>query len=259
MSIPVPKFPVRVPFAAFVRGWAFLKTHQMRFFQAAALPAVLWFLLKSLPFDPTLTLPSSNTLANVVVGLFALSWFRFVVGGGQGREPQARRFAVPRGAVIGRFLARTCVIVVGVSVVLVIPTVMIALLLIYGGGAEAQNPEAVIRDAVSRAFPLAILLLSPLLVRLYAYYGALAAGRHDVSFRDAWQWMRGRSLGLLLLIGTVLAPAAFGLNLVEKLGLGAFGYGLAMPILFVSVALAATASARAMGGLIAVPVMSVRG
>ncbi|MEX1147610.1 MAG: hypothetical protein WEB93_04425 [Sphingomonadales bacterium] len=246
-------------FQSIPRGWQFLKRHRTELVQAAMLPAFLWLSLKSLPLDGTLDaitaatgllLPSTDLLANLVLAVFALNWFRFAVG--RNTRPKAATWSgfVPfTGMVLGTAL-RAGLIVAGASVALVLPTIVIALALM------ASGMVAVVADAVSVAFPLALVALSPLLIRFYAYYAALAAGRHDVRLRDAWRWMRGRSLGLLMLVGGVLAPAFAGLGVVEGLNLGLIGYGLVMPLVFAAVALATTATARAMGGLIAPPVLS---
>lgn len=245
-------------FRSLRRGAQFLESHRSRFFEIAVWPALLWLALKSVPADVLrdatgLAFLQTGSLANGAVVLFAMAWFRFVIGQGRPAAKMERR-KISLTPVL-RFVLRSSLIVVGASVLLVPPTMVLALAWIF-----LTQPAAVTADAASQAvgvaFPLAILMLSPLLIRLYAYYAAVIAGRHDVSPMDAWRWMRGKSLPFVALIVGVLAPAILCLNAVEALGLGFVGYGLVMPVLFASVALATAASARAMADLISPPLFA---
>ncbi len=243
-----------------MRGLQFLEDHWVRCVRLAAAPAVLWLALKSIPPHVLSNLTHipflrPESLADGTVALFAVAWFRYAIDQSRPAATGASaRWSLSLKPVL-RFFMRSTLMVVGMSALLILPTMILAIGWILFFRPAAITPDTA-THAVGTAFPLAILLLSPLLVRLYAYYAAVIAGRHDVTPLDAWRWMRGKSLAFIVLIAGVLAPAILCLRAVEALGLGVLGYGLAMPVLFACVALAAAASARAMADLISPPLFA---
>ncbi|RMF09951.1 MAG: hypothetical protein D6763_06805 [Alphaproteobacteria bacterium] len=255
---------------ALKRGMQVVDSHRSRCFELAVWPALLWLVFKSVPANLVQSMPGLRfvdpaTLANGAVILFAVAWFRHVIrqgNRGQNSRSQSRTRAVRKAmfspvsiSLVLRFVLRSALIVVGASVLLVLPTLFFAMGWIFLSQPTVIDPEVVARS-VGVGLPLAILVLSPLLVRLYAYYAAVIAGRHDVSPLDAWRWMRGKSMTFVLMLAGGLAPAILCLNVVEALGLGLPGYFLAMPVLFTCVALAAAASARAMADLVSPPLIT---
>lgn len=244
------------------QGWWFLNGRQLRFLQIATVPALVWLVLKCAP-DHVLRLMEGLSFASMIdpdriagsmVIMFGALWFRFSIRDGRPQKPLMERVCARlHPGVLVRLFLRSILIVTGVSLLVTLPTMLLALGWILLTRQPAVTPQ-VAAEAVAVAFPMAMILLSPLLVRLYAYYGAVVAGRHDVSPIDAWRWMRGKSLAFLTLLLAVLTPAMGLLTAIDQLGLGTAGYAAAMPVLFISVALVASASARAMNDLVTVPI-----
>lgn len=161
---------------------------------------------------------------------------------------------------LARILVRITVVVLAVSVILLPPTVVLAAGML--AVMDQLGNQAATGQAVAAAMPLAALLASPLLVRFYIYYAALAAGRPDVGARDVWRWSRGKSLGLLALLALALAPGVLALMLVGTLGEGAgllanfLMHVMAVPLLFLSLGVMASVTAKAIAGLVLPPVMA---
>lgn len=232
------------------RGWAFVIHHRREALRMALLPAVLWLLLALLGTAASSPLPMSGLLADCLVVMFAVAWFRFVLG----LKSPAVRMPSPYGLL--RVAARVAVVVPLAVLILLPPTLVLAGANLALSDAPFQG-QAVER-AVDLAIPVALLVTSPLLVRFVAYYAALAAGRNDIRARDIWRWSRGNGLALALVLLLPLLPALLvlgGLRLLAGepmlLALGQIGAG---PVLFASAAVMAAALARAMGGLLVRPV-----
>ena len=250
----------RVPVDRALRqGWWFVNSHQDRFLKLAAVPALLWLTLKSLPAPyeawVAAILPMApDQLAGSAVILFAALWFRFAVSRSRRKEDVSQKRSL-NIKVLSRLVLRSAAIVVGVTALLTVPAVAIAIGWVVVDGPASVTPEYASRVA-GMSLPLAVLLMSPILVRLYAYYGAVIAGRHDVTPLDAWRWMRGKSMAFLALALGALTPAVVILWGVEAMGLGFAGYVPAAAILFISVAMMTGAMARAMHDLVMPPVLA---
>jgi len=250
----------RVPVDRSLRqGWWFVNSHQDRFFRMAAVPALCWLILKSLPSEAKASIASvlpmaPDQLAGSAVVLFGALWFRFAIKRARRSEDVSRKKRIDLGGLI-RFVVRSAVIIVGVTALLTVPAVAISV-----GWIMIDRPASVTPEYASHvagmALPIAVVLLSPVLIRLYAYYGAVIAGRHDVTPLDAWRWMKGKSMAFLALVLGALAPAVTILWAVEAMGLGLAGYVPAAAILFISVALMTGAAARAMNDLVMPPVVA---
>lgn len=237
------------------RGWEFVLGHRARLVRMAALPAALWFMLELLqvavPGEPVVL----SSFGGLVLSLFAIDWFRFVLGhsGGQSGGPAIDPAGMVRRTV--RVSLRVGAVVILVSLILLPPTLVMAAGVIAFAGAPMTDQAIV--TAVGKAMPVAMVLVSPLLVRFYAYYAVVAAGRRDLRLADIWRWAQGKSLGLLAVVALALAPGLMMITGASALGGGVLslaGYAFAAPVLFISVAVMATVTARAMSGLIVPPV-----
>lgn len=247
----------RVPVERSLRqGWWFVNSHQNRFLRMAVVPALFWLALKTLPphyeaWISSVIPMAPDQLAGMAVILFGALWFRFAVSRARSRFPAPTGTRIsPR--IVFRIVARSAMIVLGVTALLTVPAVAFAFVWVLIDQPLAMTPQYASHIA-TLSFPAALFLMSPVLVRLYAYYGAVIAGRHDVTPLDAWRWARGKSMALVAMALGGLAPALVVLWLVEVLGLGVLGYAPAAVILFISVALMTGAMARAMMDLVAPP------
>src|SRR3546814_1634893 len=106
------------------------------------------------------------------------------------------------GRMLARVALRVVVVVLAGTAILLPPTLVLAAGTLAVSG--QLGDQAATGAAVSWAMPLAAVLASPLLVRFYVYYAALAAGRDDVRARDVWRWAQGKSLRLLVLLALAL-------------------------------------------------------
>lgn len=245
---------LRSAFQTVARGWEFVIRQRRAALRIGILPVVLWVLLALAGLAAPSPLPLAGVLADCLVVMFAIAWFRFVLG----LKPPAARKPSPYGLL--RIAARVAVVVPLATLILLPPTLVLAganLALI-----DAPYHGQALERAVDLAIPVALLLTSPLLVRFVAYYAAIAAGREDIRARDIWRWSRGNGLALAMILLLSLLPAFValgGLRLVAGepllLALGLIGAG---PVLFASAAVMAAALARAMGGLLVLPVTEGR-
>jgi hypothetical protein len=221
---------------------------------------LLWLILKSLPVGTKAWIASvlpmaPDQIAGSAVILFGALWFRYAIDHARRKvsAPRKKPFTIKT---LLRLVVRSAAIVLGVTALLTVPAVAISVGWIFLDRPAAITPEYASHVA-GMALPIAVLLLSPVLIRLYAYYGAVIAGRHDVTPLDAWRWMKGKTAAFLALVLCALAPAVAILWAVEVLGLGFAGYVPAAAILFISVALMTGAVARAMNDLVMPPVVAV--
>ncbi|HEY8351621.1 MAG TPA: hypothetical protein VIK87_03665 [Sphingomonadales bacterium] len=241
---------LRFAYELVARGWGFVLHERRAALRLAAWPAALWLAFSLLSRAAPSPISVFGLVADCLPVLFAVTWFRFVLG--------FRRRAVPVPTPHGllRAAGRVAVVVPLAVLILLPPTLVLA-------GANLALTDAPFRGqaverAVDLALPLALLITSPLLVRIVAYYAALAAGRDDIRARDIWRWSRGNGLTLVLVILLSLAPALVALGAVRLAGdLPALIVPLlvlAAPMVFLSVAVTAASLARAMGGLLVLPV-----
>ncbi len=243
------------------RSWGFVLENQSDFIRKAALPGLAWlFLAVLLAAIPNIdeSLPFLSVISNVILAVFLADWFRFTLRLGPAKSPAFDLLRNPMALlkVVGRIVLRIAVVVIVASVILLPLTILFAAGTLIATG-NLDDPAALDR-VVSLAMPLSALVMSPLLVRFYVYYAALAAGRNDLSARDIWRWSRGRSLRLLGLLALSLGPAVLTLYIVDHIasqGLVVIPvYVLALPVVFVSLAVLASTTARAMASLVVPPV-----
>lgn len=258
------------------RGWGVVFLHRDAFIRLAALPALLWLFVKALGA----LLPNAvggvsplGILSGAILTLFVVDWFRFSLRAGAGTatapgaDPLSLFEAVSHPARTfgqgGRMLARgflygvirVAVVVLAGTAILLPPTLVLAAGSLAVTGQLGDHVAA--GRAVSWALPVAALLASPLLVRFYIYYAALAAGRPDVRARDAWRWSRGKSLWLLALLALSLAPGVAAVTLAGVVtGFAAVAaHVVALPLFFLSLGVMATVTARAVAGLVVLPII----
>lgn len=265
------------------RGWGFVFLNRHECIRRAALPALLWLFVKALAAVLPVAgggLSPLDLLASAILTLFVIDWFRFslragavpgvmtaksgaaplspAAAGGRGERRLAPTHQTLKRLANGflRVAGRVIVVVLAGTAILLPPTIVLA------AGSLAMTGqlgnEAAANEAVSMAMPIAALLASPLLVRFYIYYAALAAGREDVRARDVWRWSRGKSLWLLGVLALALLPAVAASALAGSLtGLAAvLAYLGTMPVFFLSLAVMATVTARAIAGLVVLPVVA---
>ncbi|MDA5192705.1 hypothetical protein [Govanella unica] len=252
------------------KGWGAVFRDRREFVRLAALPALLWLFVKALGAllpaqdgGPTLL----DLLASAILTLFVIDWFRFSLAAGvtpagadaltlaEVRAHPARSFR-RGGRVVATVVLRIVMVVLAGTAILLPPTFVLAAGSLAVSG-QLGN-QAATGAAVSMAMPLAALLASPLLVRFYVYYAALAAGRSDVRARDVWRWSQGKSLWLLALLGLSLGPGIAALWLAAQVtGYGAVAaYIMAMPVFFLSLGVMASVTAKAIAGLVLPPVIN---
>lgn len=223
----------------------------------ATLAAFLWVFIHQLGAQ-------HNGYAGVgalVVGLYGLYWFR----GAQAALPQLSP-VMERGGLLSRTVMWAAVTVRSLTVsaliitVLTVPTVALAYARIISLGLD--SPADATR-AVQWALPLAAAIGSPILIRLYLYYLALAAGRQDLGLVDVWKRGRGNTLRILALLALPLAPALWFKNVLWGLGGPGQGWGLLSATFhymgalafFIALALAAAGLARALAAMYETPLL----
>lgn len=206
----------------------------------------------------------AGTLGAVVASLFGLFWFRRALAAQGAQSPSS---VAPSGLDPLRRLTGWGVVTVrslGVSVLIVatltVPTMALAYARIMTLGADTVAETTA---AVHWALPIAAVAVSPLLIRLYLYYAALAAGRRDVGLADVWRWGRGNSWRILALVALPLIPAfaikTVCLALAQSAGVLAMGLRFVAALaLFAGLAWAAAALARALSGLLTSPLAVTR-
>ena len=227
---------------AFVSGGRHLAKHWALLIITSLGGAIAWVLLKAMEHAGA---PAAAVGGSLLCGLFAIFWFRRALAAA----------AAPVITTSGRWSWRHAAgrsIGAGVLIIaaLTVPTVALAYARLLSQTPVPTPAEA--KAAVDWALPIAAALASPILIRLYLYYAALAAGRRDISIADAWSWGRGNSLRLLALLAIPVLPlTAIAKSSGEFALPGAFAGGVLM---FVLLALASTLLARALAALVAAPV-----
>jgi hypothetical protein len=240
----------RVAVAVCLEGGAvFLGRHGGALVASATVAAFLWVLLYQLGGQQN----GYTGVAALVAVLYGLYWFR----GAQAAlpvEPPVRRTdrgLLSRALTWALVTLRSLTVSALIIAVLTIPTVALAYARL--ASLDANTPEAA-TQAVQWALPVAAAIGSPLLIRLYLYYLALASGRQDLGLADVWQWGRGNSLRVLLLLAAPLVPALWLKNALWDLDQG---WGLAAAtfhymgalVFFMALALAAAGMARALAAM----------
>lgn len=190
--------------------------------------------------------PAAAMAGSLLCGLFAIFWFRRALASAAVAPVKTAVGRWPWRHTAGRSLGAGALIIVALTV----PTVALAYARLL-----TQSPmptPAETKAAVDWALPIAAALASPILIRLYLYYAALAAGRRDISIADAWAWGRGNSLRLLALLAVPVLPLTVLARSMGEFALpGAFAGSVLM---FVLLALASTLLARALAALVVAPV-----
>jgi class 3 adenylate cyclase len=228
---------------AFVSGARHLARHWALLVVTSLASAGLWVVLKALEHAGA---PAAAMGGSLLCGLFALFWFRRALAAASFQPadtgPQRRSWHHTAGRSIG-----AAVLIIAA---LTAPTVALAYARLLTQSPVPTPAEA--KAAVDWALPIAAALASPVLIRLYLYYAALAAGRRDIGIADAWGWGRGNSLRLLALLAVPVLPLTALAHSMREFALpGVFAGSVVM---FVLLALASTLLARALAALVAAPV-----
>lgn len=236
------------------RAWTFVLANRTRMAREAAVPALLWLMLKIILVVKGDAPALLHSLTDLLLILFALDWFRFALGH---RLNPSRRGLTWKGRMrcIMLMIARSGSMILLSTVILLPPTFVIAFLML--AGLDLMPSPEVIPQVVSFALPVAVALASPLLVRFYVYSVALLAGREDVGARDVWRWSRGKGVRLAALMALSLAPGVAMITLAGTMPdhpiVMVIGYAAAGLVLFLSIAVMATTTARSMAGLLIPP------
>lgn len=249
--------------ASLIESYRFLKMNRIRFLKLAGPLGALWVVISILLnwWEATTgsTVPFGGAIAGLLQTSFAVMWFRFALGLGKA-EAKAARPATPLICLALRSMG----IVLGFSAVLIVPTLVVATVIIIANAwVGVAVPQTEMPALVMTSLSVAALLLSPLLCRFLPYYAAAAVGNYHFGLKASWVSTRGNAFKLWTLMARIVAPwwlFSFALEKLVTVWANERSIGLLSSIAvrnslsgslsFVAIALTAASLALVMGRLL---------